>query len=245
MSALEVSHSEVRELFDDNAPTYDEVNSVISLGLDARWRDWVARKALAKSGARVLDAFAGTGLVGLRAAALGGRVTLADISPGMLDVAAKRASARGLRVERFVTDLADGGAADGAPAVPGAPFDAITIVFGARYLEDPSAVIRRLSKLLADGGRVVIMDFVEPSGGLLTRAASVYFIHVLPRLAAVLAGRKQLYERLIATTRAIHGREHLERIVRDAGLSIVETKTMGFGLVVGVVGAVDAETPPG
>jgi demethylmenaquinone methyltransferase/2-methoxy-6-polyprenyl-1,4-benzoquinol methylase len=221
----------VRELFDDNALTYDRVNTVISLGLDAHWRDWVARQAVVRPGARVLDAFAGTGLVGLRAAALGARVTLADISPGMLDVAARRAGERGLRVECVITDLARE-----TLALPGAPFDAITMVFGVRYLDDPSAVIGRLSALLADGGRFVVMEFAEPSGGIVSRLASLYFFRLLPRVAVALSGRNELYERLTATTHEIHGRAHLEEIVRNAGLRIVETRVMGFGLVIAIVG---------
>jgi demethylmenaquinone methyltransferase/2-methoxy-6-polyprenyl-1,4-benzoquinol methylase len=221
----------VRELFDDNAPTYDGVNRIISLGLDSRWRDWVARRALVRPGARVLDAFAGTGLVGLRAAALGAKVTLADISPGMLAVAARRASRLGLKVDCVTADLALADA-----SVPGAPFDAITMVFGVRYLDDPSGVIRRLSALLAQDGRFIVMDFVEPDGGLLSRPASFYFFRVLPRIAGVLAGRGDLYQRLVTTTHAIHGRGHLEKVVREAGLEVAETRVMGFGLVVGIVG---------
>ncbi len=51
-----------------------------------------------------------------------------------------------------------------------------------------------------------------------------------------LSRTRQLYRRLVTTTHALHGCEHLERIVRDAGLRIVETREMGFGLVVGTVG---------
>ncbi len=225
-----------QKLFDDNASTYDRVNTIISLGLDARWRDWVARQAATRPGARVLDAFAGTGLVGLRAASRGARVMLADISPGMLAVATHRASKRKLHVSCVTTDLTTD-----SVSVPGAPFDAITMVFGVRYLDDPSAVIRNLSGLLAEDGRFVVMEFVDPEGGFLSRIASFYFFRVLPRIAGALAGRRELYQRLTSTTRAIRGRESLERIVSDAGLTIAETRVMGFGLVVGIVATPDPD----
>lgn len=226
-----LDQDEARRLFDASADSYDRVNSVISLGLDARWRDWAARQAVTRAGARVLDAFAGTGRVGLRAAELGACVTLADISPRMLDVATRRARDKGLHVDIVTTDLTS----DELGSI-GAPFDAVTVMWGLRYLADPSGVLRRLSGLLAPGGRVIVVDFVEPSGGALTHVAAAYFFRVLPRIASVLAGRRQLYQELIATTHAMGPREHLLSLVRQAGLEIVEQRTMGFGLVVGIVG---------
>lgn len=219
------------QLFEDSATTYDRVNTVISLGLDARWRRWVARHAVTHPRARVLDAFAGTGLVGLRAARLGAEVTLADASPKMLEQARRRAVRRGLEARTCLADLA----AEHLPVLPGAPFDAVTMVFGVRYLDDPSAVIRRLGEQLAPGGRFVVMEFADADGGVLTRLAEFYFFRILPKVAGVLSGHPELYRTLAATTHRLGGPEHLVRIVEGAGLHVVETRVMGFGLVVGVL----------
>lgn len=219
-------------VFEENAATYDRVNTVISLGLDARWRNWVARQAVAHAGSRVLDAFAGTGLVGLRAARLGARVTLADASCAMLEQAERRARRRELSVSTVRADLA----APSLPAFPDAPFDGITMVFGVRYLDRPSEVIRRLSSLLSPSGRFVVLEFAEPDGGLISRLASFYFFRVLPKIASALSGHPELYSLLGSTTHSIHGPGALVRVVEESGLRIAETRTMGFGLVVGIVG---------
>ena len=227
-----MERGEARRLFDANADTYDRVNSIVSLDLDARWRDWAARRAVTRFEARVLDAFAGTGRVGLRAAELGARVTLTDISPRMLAVASRRAGEKGLRVDTVLTDLT----AD-PPGVDG-PFDALTVMWGLRYLGDPAGTLRRLAALVAPGGRVIVVDFVAPTGGVVTRIAAAYFFRVLPRIAGAIAGRQKLYHELVVTTRAMGSREHLMSLVREAGLEIVEQHTMGFGLVVGLVAVV-------
>jgi demethylmenaquinone methyltransferase/2-methoxy-6-polyprenyl-1,4-benzoquinol methylase len=227
-----MEREEARRLFDANADTYDRVNSIVSLGMDARWRDWAARRAVTRPEARVLDAFAGTGRVGLRAAELGARVTLADISPGMLAVASRHAREMGLRVDTVITDLTAE-----APGVDG-PFDALTVMWGLRYLGDPVSTLRRLATLVVPGGRVIVVDFVEPAGGLATRLAAAYFFRILPSVAGALAGRRALYRELVATTRAMGSREHLISLVRQAGLEIVEECAMGFGLVVGLVAVV-------
>lgn len=224
--------ADLLDVFDSSAETYDRINTIISLGLDRRWRGWAAREAVLCAGAKVLDAFAGTGLTGLRAAELGADVTLADASSGMLAVAERRASAAGLKVASVRADLS----AAGDLAIPGGPFDATTMVFGARYLQDPSSTIRSLAKLLEPGGRFVLVDFVEPDDSLLARAAGLYFFRVLPHLASWLAGRRDLYDRLVETTHAMGGREHLVSLMRGADMDVVEVHKMGFGLVVGVIG---------
>ena len=219
-----------RTLFDENAGTYDRVNAVISLGLDARWRAWAARRATSGPDSRVLDAYAGTGLVGLRAARLGADVTLADASPRMLDVARARAAAASLRVHVLECDLT------AEPLrMSGAPFDAVTLVFGVRYLDEPARALRSLAGLLRPGGEMVIVEFVEPDGSAVARLAAWYFFRVLPRLAGLLSGHPDLYETLSATTHAMGRAEHLEGIVRDAGLEVSERRSMGFGLVCGIV----------
>lgn len=229
--------SETRRLFDANARTYDGVNTLVSLGLDARWRDWAAKRAVDKPGERLLDAFAGTGLVGLRAAALGADVTLADDSRCMLAVARGRAHEAGREVHFVVTDLTAS-----PPVVPGAPFDAVTMVFGARYVDDPVAVVRGLASLLRPGGPFVIVDFVEPPRTPLSRLAGLYFFHVLPRIASLLAGRRELYDRLTMSTHGMGTAQRLVSIAQDAGLTVTETRTMGFGLVTGLVARRDRDS---
>lgn len=224
-----MDHATARRLFDTNAATYDRVNSIVSLGLDAAWRDWAARRAVAQPGARVLDAFAGTGRVGLRAAELGARVTLADVSPGMLAVARRRAIERNLDVRTVVADLT------AEPLGIDGPFDAATAMWGLRYVDDPAQVLRGLAALIAPGGRVVVVDFIEPSRGLVTHLAAAYFFRLLPRIAGALAGRRELYRELVATTHAMGSRERLLALVRDAGLEVAEQHVMGFGLVLGLV----------
>lgn len=218
-----------RELFDENAETYDRVNSIISLGLDSRWYSWAARQA-SVAGRCVLDAFAGTGAVGVRAAGLGADVTLADASARMLAHARRRAALRGVTVRTALADLT-------SPhlAIPGAPFDAVSVMWGLRYVDDPRAILRSLSGQMRSGGRMVVVEFVEPGSGLLARLAGFYFFRILPRIASALAGSSELYRELVLTTHAMGPAEHLASIVEDAGLQIRERHMMGFGLVSGIV----------
>lgn len=111
-------------------------------------------------------------------------------------------------------------------------------MWGLRYLEDPASTMRRLAELAARVGRIIVVDFVEPSGGVVTRMAAVYLFRILPRIAGAVAGQQRLHHELVATTHAMGSREHLRSLVREAGLEIVEQHAMGFGLVVGLVAIV-------
>ncbi len=228
LTALDASSA--RELFDTNARTYDRVNAVISLGLDSRWRRWAASRAFVGERSRVLDAFAGTGEVGLRVAALGADVTLADISPVMLELARERAQARGLSISTVAADLTRD-----PLLVEGAPFDVVTAMWGVRYVDDRERVIRNLAVQLASGGRLVLVDFVEPGPGLISKLAALYFFRILPKLASRLAGRGELYSQLITTTHSMGSAEQFAGVITASGLEIVETHSMGFGLVLGIV----------
>jgi demethylmenaquinone methyltransferase/2-methoxy-6-polyprenyl-1,4-benzoquinol methylase len=219
-----------RGLFDRYAGDYDRVNTIISVGLDRRWRRWVARAAVAKRGARVLDAFAGTGLAGIEAARLGGKVTLADGSERMLAEARCNVEDEGVEMDTVLADLA-------VPELPFAPgsFDAVTLSFGIRYLDRPGDVLARLGRLLVPGGRLVVLEFVRPAPGPVSSLAALYFFRILPHVAGGLAHKRDLYDYLVDSTNAIGRAGDLAGLVTGAGYDVVERRTFGFGLVSGLV----------
>ena len=221
-----------RALFDRSAPSYDRVNTAVSLGLDARWRHWAASRAVTVPGARVLDAYCGTGLVGLAAAREGAAVTFADASPAMLEAARARMHRARVHASFAVADLSE----DRRP-LPGSPFDAITVVFGIRYMDDPAATLRRLSALLVPGGRLVVVEFVPlpADAPLLQRIAARYFFRLLPSVAGRLAGDRSLYDYLRESTLGMGSSERIDSWLREAALTVTASRSMGFGLVYGAV----------
>jgi demethylmenaquinone methyltransferase/2-methoxy-6-polyprenyl-1,4-benzoquinol methylase len=105
----------------------------------------------------VLDVAAGTGLVtrALAAAAPGRRVTALDQSEPMLRAAAGRAG--GTR-SSFVL-----GQAERLP-FDDAAFDALTVTYLLRYVDDPEAVVAELVRVVRPGGTVASLEFAVPSG---------------------------------------------------------------------------------
>lgn len=240
-AAPDLEPSRVADLFDRNAATYDRINTIITFGLDARWRRWAARQAAPPASGswarppRVLDACAGTGLLALDLARRGAIVTAADAAPRMLAVARHRLAAAGLPLRTVVADLSD-------PVVAnrlGGPFDAITLGFGLRYFADPGALLRPLRGLLAPDGRLVVVEAVHPPGDVLGAAAGLYFFQVGPRLGAALAGRAELYDLLTATTRALGSADDVAAHLHAEGFAVAVRRRFAFGVVTGFVARPD------
>jgi len=110
-----------------------------------------ARPAL---GMQVLDLASGTGEPAISLAShVGepGHVTATDLSAGLLEIAAKRAKARGLK--NFTTQQAD---AHSLP-FPDNSFDLATSRFGVMFFHDPSAAVQELRRVLRPGGRACLL----------------------------------------------------------------------------------------
>src|SRR5690554_3124394 len=88
---------EVRRMFSEIAPTYDLLNSALSLGLDARWRREAAGEAVANGPVSVLDVATGTGKLAfaVKRARPSARVTGVDFSEEMLEEARRAARREG------------------------------------------------------------------------------------------------------------------------------------------------------
>jgi len=165
----------VRTMFDRIAPVYDFMNRAMTAGLDQRWRAATAG-AVVSPGDRVLDSCCGTGDLAVAAQGAGGRVTGLDFSERMLE----RARTKSDEVEWVRGD---------ALALPFADdsFDAATVGFGVRNLEDLEGGLRELRRVLRPGGRVGILEITQPRG-LVRLFYKLWFDGLVPLAGKMLPG---------------------------------------------------------
>jgi demethylmenaquinone methyltransferase / 2-methoxy-6-polyprenyl-1,4-benzoquinol methylase len=207
----------VRRMFDRIAPVYDAMNRVMAAGLDRRWRRLTA-EAVARPGARVLDACCGTGDLALASARLGAEVTGLDFSEPMLERARRKApDLDWVQGDALALPFAD------------ASFDGATVGFGVRNLEDLEAGLRELRRVLRPGGRLGVLEITRP-GGLLRPFYRFWFDGVVPVLGKVLPGG-EAYTYLPASVRRFPGPEDLSGLLRAAGFRDVRYRLFAGGIV--------------
>lgn len=204
----EDKRSAVRAMFSDIAPTYDRVNSVMSLSLHRRWRERAVAAAAPRPGDACLDVCCGTGdfLLPLRqAAGPDARLEGLDFCQPMLDVAAQKPGHNARLVLGDACSL----------PYPDASFDVVTVGWGLRNVPDLPKALAEAYRVLRPGGRMASLDMVKPST-LLGRAGDLGFRTLVP-LIGRLFGKAEAYKYLPESTERFLTAEELAEAYRSAG----------------------------
>jgi demethylmenaquinone methyltransferase / 2-methoxy-6-polyprenyl-1,4-benzoquinol methylase len=219
-ASLDKRRGEVAAMFDRVAARYDLVNDVLSLGQDRAWRRRTIEAVDPRPGQHILDLAAGTGTSSEPFESAGAMVVPTDLSLGMLEVGKRRRPALG-----FV-------AADGL-ALPyvDAAFDAVTVSFGLRNMEDPAAALRELHRVTRPGGTLVLCEFSTPTWSPFRIVYLNYLVAALPRIARLISSNPSAYEYLAESIQAWPDQAGLAEMIGAAGWQDVEWRNLSGGIV--------------
>ena len=224
----------VREMFSRLAQRYDLVNDVMSFGMHRLWKRQTVRLALsgASPRTRVLDLCCGSGDLCFLAEELGAReVVGADFTLPMLEVARRRRR-EGNRRSRFIS-------ADALTLpFPDGSFDVLTIGYGLRNVADIPAALSEMRRVLAPGGRAVVLDFGKPDHALPAALYRAYLGTVMPTVGWLFHGDPQTYAYIPASLERYPAQRGVEALMREAGFDNVryEERLLGtMGINVGQV----------
>lgn len=224
----DLSRREVWRMFDRIAGRYDLLNRSLSFGRDVAWRRRMARCLTGRHGLRLLDLATGTGDQIFHLLDAGAPIATAlglDMSEGMLAQGrvklARRSDGCPVVLQR--------GDATAIPSADGV-FDCVTISFGIRNVEDVDLGLREMYRVLAPGGRALILEFSRPARAIVRGPYLFYFRHILPRIGSWVSGDGQAYRYLNRTVEAFPSGEAFCVLMRRAGFSAVRALPLTFGV---------------
>lgn len=214
---------QVSAMFDRVAASYDRTNNVLSVGNAPLWRVATTRAVDPKPGQRILDVAAGTGTSSASLAKSGASVVAADFSPGMIEVGRKRQAG----VQNLVFVEAD------ATKLPFGDdeFDAVTISFGLRNVNEPKQAIAEFFRVTKPGGRLVICEFSTPPAPLVRTGYGIYQRYVMPPLVKLSSSNDTAYDYLNESINAWPDQRTLASWIREAGYTEVAWRNLTLGVV--------------
>lgn len=225
---------QVHSMFTQIAPRYDLTNDVMSMGTHRLWRKQAVKLSLAKAGDSVLDCATGTGDLAIdfkRVVGSTGKVMGTDFNAAMLSTAPQKAKSLGLDIAFEVADAMK-------LPYPAAQHDVASISFGIRNVDDPQACLSELARVVKPGGRVVVLEFGQPTG-LFGAFFGLYSRFVMPLIGQVLTGNRAAYEYLPRTAAAFPcGDTFVEMMKRTGKFSTQQAHPLMAGLAYVYVGVV-------
>jgi demethylmenaquinone methyltransferase / 2-methoxy-6-polyprenyl-1,4-benzoquinol methylase len=219
-ATLDKRRGDIAAMFDRVAARYDLANDVLSLGQDRAWRKRVTEAVAPQPGQLILDVAAGTGTSSEPIAEAGANVVATDLSFGMLLVGKQRRPGLSfVAADALQLPYAD------------ASFDAVTISFGLRNVEDTAAALTEMRRVIKQGGMLVVCEFSTPTWRPFRSLYSNYLIAALPRIASLVSSSPAAYEYLAESIQAWPDQQGLATTIEKAGWRDVEWQNLSGGIV--------------
>jgi len=217
---------QVAQMFDNISGNYDNLNRVISFGIDTKWRKKVLKIVSATQPKTILDIATGTGdLAILMKQTNAEKIIGLDISAGMLEVGKKKIEAKGLS---NVIDLVLGDS-ENIPFDDNY-FDAITVGFGVRNFENLEKGFSEILRVLKPNGVFVILETSVPDKTPYKQGYKFYSKNILPIIGKLFSKDNSAYGYLSESAAVFPYGEALNNILRKIGFIDVVAMPQTFGV---------------
>ena len=218
---------QVERMFNHIAPTYDQLNHTLSMGIDRSWRRKAIHTLRPYHPQQILDIATGTGDFAILACRELQPQSLigADISEGMMEVGREKVQQAGLadKVSFAREDCTALSFAD-------ATFDAVTVAFGVRNFEHLDIALGEMCRVLRPNGHLVILELSTPDRFPMKQLFTLYSKVVMPLIGKLISKDNSAYTYLPESIRAFPQGEVMQRSIRNAGFSQVRFWRLTFGI---------------
>ncbi len=218
----------VGDMFSRIAGRYDLMNALMTFGMDRRWRRQAARRATEGLRGPVLDVATGTGdlALELERMAAPAEVVGVDLLDPMISRAARK-GARGSRPRRLTFMVGD---ALSLP-FPDGSFGCVTSAFSLRNMPDLELALREMVRVTRPGGRVLSLETMPGTKGVLRPLAGFYFRRIVPIVGAVVTLDVAAYSYLPRSVDRFLSPDALSRLFTAVGLEETRHQPMALGAV--------------
>lgn len=217
---------QVASMFDTISGNYDNLNRVISFGIDVKWREKVLQMVAETHPKKILDIATGTGdLAILMAKTEAENIIGLDISIGMLEVGKQKILLKNLdkRIEMVLGDSENMPFQDNY-------FDAITVAFGVRNFENLEKGLTEILRVLKPNGIFVILETSIPEKTPYKQGYAFYSKNILPIIGKLFSKDNAAYGYLSESAAAFPYGEALNNILKKIGFIDVIAMPQTFGV---------------
>ena len=218
---------QVADMFNDIAPRYDFLNRFLSAGIDIRWRKKALGYLKELHPQKILDVATGTGDVAIMASALlkPAKITGIDISDGMLEVG--REKIKKLHLNNTI-ELLNGDSE--TINFENASFDAVTVAFGVRNFQNLEQGLSEILRVLKPGGKLVVLEFSQPSSPVVNSFYNVYMKVVAPGMGKLFSNNKCAYQYLDESIKKFPEGKNFVQILDNLGYKNTVNKPLSLGI---------------
>ena len=217
---------QVAQMFDTISGNYDNLNRVISFGIDIKWRKKVLKMVADTNPKTILDIATGTGdLAILMTKTNADKIIGLDISDGMLEVGRQKIKAQNLdhKIEMVLGDSEKMPYQDNT-------FDAVTVAFGVRNFENLEIGLSEILRVLKPNGLFVILETSVPEKFPFKQGYNFYSKKILPIIGKMFSKDNAAYGYLSESASFFPYGEKLNNILRKIGFIDVVAMPQTFGV---------------
>tara|TARA_R110002124_G_scaffold101230_2_gene248672 strand:- start:3083 stop:3814 length:732 start_codon:yes stop_codon:yes gene_type:complete len=217
---------QVAQMFDNISENYDDLNRVISFGIDVKWRKKVVAIVGENNPKQILDIATGTGDLAIMMASLNpDKIIGLDISAGMLDVGKQKIAKENLsdKIEMIVGD------SENMP-FDDQTFDAITVSFGVRNFANLNKGLQEIRRVLKPNGKLVILETSVPTKFPYKQGYGFHTSVILPIIGKLFSKDKVAYSYLSESANSFPFGVEFNNILLKNGFTTATNKPVTFGV---------------
>ena len=218
---------QVEQMFDNIAPTYDQLNHRLSWDIDKRWRRKAIQQLAPYKPQRMLDIATGTGDFAILAAQMLRPQQLigVDISEGMMEVGRKKVAEK--KLDGIISFAKEDCL---ALSYDDNAFDAVTAAFGIRNFADLDKGLHEMCRVLKKDGHLCIVELTTPVTFPMKQLFKIYSHTILPVYGRLISKDTSAYSYLTRSIEAFPQGERMMTILKNAGFREARFQRLTFGI---------------